>query len=138
MAQVPERVLLWLWSVLQTYGQPRLVYNDAVAVLAQFPSMKPKTEVYTYENGQTALLLYLFGTLPVDFRGAEYRYPIGLWVPQNYGERGAGVVCYVKGQLGGGDSTVSMAIRPGQHVAMDGRIYHQYLRDWGVYEVSVS
>ncbi|KAF2153835.1 UEV-domain-containing protein [Myriangium duriaei CBS 260.36] len=136
MAQVPERVLSWLWSVLQTYGQPRLAYNDAAAALTQFPSLKPKTAVYTYENGQTALLLCLFGTLPVDFRGAEYRYPVDLWVPQNYGERGAGVICYVKARPAGCEAAVIMAIRPGQHVAMDGRIYHPYLRDWGVYERS--
>lgn len=136
MAQVPDRVLSWLWSVLQPYTFPRLAYNDIIAALTQFPTLKPKTAVYTYENGQTVLLLCLFGTLAVDFRDSEFRYPVTIWVPHGYGEKGVAVISYVQPQSGTNDSDPTMAIRPGQHVAMDGRIYHPYLRDWGTYEVS--
>lgn len=31
-----------------------------------------------------------------------------------------------------------MAIRAGQHVGVDGRVYHPYLRDWAAREVRCS
>ncbi|GAM87829.1 hypothetical protein ANO11243_058570 [Dothideomycetidae sp. 11243] len=136
MSRVPDGVLSWLWAALQAYSQPRLIYNDAAAALSQFPSLKPKTAVYTYEDGQTALLLCIFGTLAVEFRAAEYRYPVEVWVPHSYGERGAGVICYVRATTGSAHTPSTTAIRPGQHVAMDGRIYHPYLRDWNIHERS--
>lgn len=137
MAQVPDRILSWLWSVLQQYTHSRLAYSDSVSALSAFPSLQPRTSVYTYESGHTALLLCLAGTLPVDFRGTIYRYPVEIWLPQEYGEIGVGIICYVKpGDGGKGGNAGDIVIRPGQHVSVDGRIYHPYLRDWGLREVS--
>jgi ESCRT-I complex subunit TSG101 len=63
----------------------------------------------------------LNGTLPVQFRGETYQFPISLWVPQNYPREGPMV--YVTPSQG-------MVIRPGQHVYNNGRVFHPYLAQW--------
>ncbi|TKX18209.1 UEV domain-containing protein [Elsinoe australis] len=131
MAQVPNSTLVWLWDQVQSYSQARLAYNDIAAALSKFPSLQPRTDTYHFENGRPALLVCLSGTIPVDFRGRQYRYPVEIWVPQEYGQPGAGVISYVRPSAGK-DSASGMMIRPGQHVAVDGRMYHPYLRDWGI------
>ncbi|KAL1649260.1 Suppressor protein stp22 of temperature-sensitive alpha-factor receptor and arginine permease [Diplodia intermedia] len=85
MPPVNDRVLNWLYGVLTNeYTDVNRAYNDAAEALAQYPSLSPRTDVYTYENGVPALMLLLSGTLPVQFRGAIYRFPIALWVPHDY------------------------------------------------------
>jgi ESCRT-I complex subunit TSG101 len=51
-------------------------------------------------------------------------FPIALWIPHNYPYEGP--FAYVK-------PASDMAIRPGQHVSGEGRIYHPYLNQWGRY-----
>ncbi|TKA35587.1 hypothetical protein B0A54_13174 [Friedmanniomyces endolithicus] len=103
------------------YHDLQRTYSDAARILAAYPSISPRTEVYAYENGRSALLLTLSGTLPVDFRGTVYRFPVKLWVPQSYPQEPP-IVYITPGR--------DMLVRPGQHVAVDGRVYHPYLRDW--------
>lgn len=74
-----------------------------------------------YENGFSALLLHLVGTLPVTFRGTTYRFPIALWIPNTYPREPP--IIYVT-------PTQDMAVRVGQHVTLEGRIYHHYLAHW--------
>ncbi|KAB8228680.1 putative endosomal sorting complex protein TSG101 [Aspergillus alliaceus] len=129
MAAVPQRTLNWLYSVLirdhydprQTYQDPNRTYYDVALVLAQYPSLSPRTEVYTYENGYSALLLQLTGTIPVTFRGTVYKFPISLWVPNTYPREPP--IVYVT-------PTQDMAVRVGQHVTLEGRVYHHYLAHW--------
>ncbi|KAE8376768.1 UEV domain-containing protein [Aspergillus bertholletiae] len=129
MATVPQRTLNWLYSVLirdhydprQTYNDPNRTYHDVASVLAQYPSLSPRTEVYTYENGFSALLLQLTGTVPVTFRGTVYKFPISLWVPNTYPREPP--IVYVT-------PTQDMAVRVGQHVTLEGRVYHHYLAHW--------
>ena len=121
MAQVPEKVLAWLYSVLQDFQDPQRTYSDGARTLSIYPTLSPRTEVYTYDNGTVALLLTLSGTLPVAFRGTTYRFPIKLWIPQAYPQEPP-MVYVTPGR--------DMVIRPGQHVGVDGRVYHPYLRDW--------
>ena len=85
--------------------------------------IKPKANDPTvaYENGASALLLQLSGTLPVNFRGTTYRFPIALWVQHGYPQEAP--LVYVT-------PTEGMAVRPGQHVDPQGRIYHPYLVGW--------
>ncbi|KAL5048619.1 hypothetical protein BDW71DRAFT_177131 [Aspergillus fruticulosus] len=136
MASVPQRTLNWLYSVLirdhydprQTYQEPNRTYYDVANVLAKFPTLAPETAVYTYENGFSALLLQLSGTLPVTFRGKVYKFPIALWLPNTY-PRDPPIV-YVK-------PTQDMVVRVGQHVTLEGRVYHHYLAHWaGAWERS--
>ncbi|KAI9823750.1 MAG: hypothetical protein M1832_002307 [Thelocarpon impressellum] len=123
MAAVPQKVLNWLYSVLTSeYHDVNRTYNDVAQTLSHYSSLSPKTDVYTYENGASALLLHLSGTLPVSFRGTVYRFPIAFWVPYAY-PREAPMV-YVT-------PTQTMAVRPGQHVSGEGKVYHPYLAGWG-------
>ena len=83
-----------------------------------------------YENGVSALLLNLSGTLPVTFRGSIYHFPVSLWVPHAY-PREAPMV-YIT-------PTEGMMIRPGQHVSGEGKVYHPYLAGWTEFwDVSVD
>ncbi|GLI80705.1 suppressor protein stp22 of temperature-sensitive alpha-factor receptor and arginine permease [Penicillium ochrochloron] len=126
---VPQRTLTWLYSVLskdhhdpkQTYHDPNRTYHDVANALAQYPSLSPRTDVYTYENGFSALLLHLVGTLPVAFRGTTYRFPVALWIPNTYPREPP--IIYVT-------PTQDMAVRVGQHVTLEGRVYHHYLAHW--------
>ncbi|RAK72838.1 putative endosomal sorting complex protein TSG101 [Aspergillus fijiensis CBS 313.89] len=129
MAAVPQRTLNWLYGILTrdhydprlTYQDPNRTYHDVANALAQYPSIAPRTEVYTYETGFSALLLQLSGTLPVSFRGTVYRFPVTLWIPNTYPREPPMV--YVT-------PTQDMAVRVGQHVTLEGRVYHHYLAHW--------
>ncbi|KAJ5538752.1 hypothetical protein N7494_008231 [Penicillium frequentans] len=126
---VPQRTLSWLYSALtkdhydpkQTYHDPNRAYHDVVNALAQYPSLSPRTDVYTYENGFSALLLHLVGTLPTVFRGTTYRFPVAIWIPNTY-PREPPMVYVTPPQ--------DMTVRVGQHVTLEGRVYHHYLAHW--------
>lgn len=130
MARPSERILSWLWTVLQAHRYPRLAHADVASVLSTYPNLKAKTAVYSYEDGHSALLLCLSGNLSVRFRQAVYQYPVELWVPEDYGECGHGVLCYVVPTASTGQANEQVVVRPGQHVAGDGRVYHPYLHAW--------
>ncbi|KAJ5623489.1 hypothetical protein N7490_012094 [Penicillium lividum] len=126
---IPQRTLNWLYSALtkdhydpkQTYQDPNRAYQDVVNALAQYPSLSPRTDVYTYENGFSALLLNLIGTLPAVFRGTTYRFPVAIWIPNTY-PREPPMVYVTPPQ--------DMTVRAGQHVTLEGRVYHHYLAHW--------
>nr|XP_036584916.1 UEV domain-containing protein [Colletotrichum truncatum]KAF6794684.1 UEV domain-containing protein [Colletotrichum truncatum] len=80
--------------------------------------------IKAFDNGASALLLHLSGTIPVIFRGTTYRFPISVWVPHAY-PREAPLV-YVT-------PTESMMVRPGQHVDPQGQVYHPYLVGWSAF-----
>ncbi|OBT64351.1 hypothetical protein VE03_05809 [Pseudogymnoascus sp. 23342-1-I1] len=122
MAAVQQRVLNWLYSVLTSeYQDVNRTYHDVAQALSHYSSLSPKTEVYTYENGVSELLLQLSGTLPVAFRGTTYRFPVTVWIPHQYPR--AEPVVYVSPAEG-------MMVRAGQHVDPQGRVYHPYLAGW--------
>ncbi|KIW00235.1 hypothetical protein, variant [Verruconis gallopava] len=74
-----------------------------------------------YEHGTSALLLLLAGTIPVEFRGQVFHFPIHLWIPHAY-PREAPIGFVVPNE--------TMLVRPGQHVSGEGKIYHPYLAKW--------
>ncbi|KAK3381830.1 ESCRT-I component [Podospora didyma] len=122
---VQQHVLNWLYSVLTSeYHDVNRTYNDVAQALSQYPSLSPRTDVHTFPNGASALLVHLSGTIPVLFRGTTYRFPISLWVPHAY-PREAPLV-YVT-------PTESMVVRPGQHVDPQGLVYHPYLVGWSTF-----
>ncbi|KAH8887846.1 UEV-domain-containing protein [Thozetella sp. PMI_491] len=122
---VQQHVLNWLYSVLTSeYHDVNRTYNDIAQALSQYPSLSPRTDVHTFPNGASALLLHLSGTIPVVFRGTSYRFPISLWVPHAY-PREAPLV-YVT-------PTENMLVRPGQHVDPQGQVYHPYLVGWATF-----
>ncbi|PTB73645.1 UEV-domain-containing protein [Trichoderma longibrachiatum ATCC 18648] len=119
---VQQHVLNWLYSVLTSeYHDVNRTYSDVATVLARYPTLAPRTDVHTFPNGASALLLHLKGTIPVLFRGATYRFPVSIWVPHAY-PREAPLV-YVT-------PTDTMMVRPGQHVDPQGQVYHPYLAGW--------
>ncbi|KAF1986432.1 UEV-domain-containing protein [Aulographum hederae CBS 113979] len=125
MSAVPEKVLNWLYSVLTSeYHDVNRTYSDVAEALSHYPSLAPRTEVYTYENGASALLLLVSGTLPVVFRGTTYRFPVAIWVPHAYPHDSP--MIYVTPAQG-------MAVKAGQHVSGEGRVYHPYLAQWARY-----
>ncbi|APA16150.1 hypothetical protein SS1G_10308 [Sclerotinia sclerotiorum 1980 UF-70] len=125
MAGVQQRVLNWLYSVLTSeYRDVNRTYNDVAQTLSQYTSLSPRTDVYTYENGASSLLLHLSGTLPVNFRGTIYRFPIALWIPHAYPQEAP--LVYVTPVEG-------MVVRAGQHVDPQGKVYHPYLMRWPDY-----
>ncbi|KAF2844927.1 UEV-domain-containing protein [Plenodomus tracheiphilus IPT5] len=125
MSAVPDKVLNWLYSVLTSeYAHVQRTYSDAAEVLSSYPSLTTRTEIYTYENGASALLLLLSGTLPVTFRGATYGFPVAIWVPYAYPHEPP--IVYIT-------PSPDMVVRPGQHVSGDGRVYHPYLAQWAQY-----
>ncbi|KAI1810665.1 UEV-domain-containing protein [Poronia punctata] len=119
---VQQHVLNWLYSILTSeYHDVNRTYNDVAQALSHYPSLSPRTDVHTFDNGVSALLLHLSGTIPVNFRGTTYRFPISLWVPHAYPR---------EPPLGYVSPTETMMVRPGQHVDHQGRIYHPYLVRW--------
>ncbi|KAH6625195.1 UEV domain-containing protein [Boeremia exigua] len=125
MAGVPETTLNWLYSVLTSnYTDVNRTYHDATEALSHYPSLSVRTDVYTYDNGASNLLLNLSGTLPVTFRGATYGFPVAVWVPYAYPRESP--IVYIKPDK-------DMLVRPGQHVSGDGRVYHPYLAQWAKY-----
>ncbi|KAG9234322.1 ESCRT-I component [Amylocarpus encephaloides] len=125
MAAVRQQVLNWLYSVLTSeYKDVNRTYNDVAQTLSHYSSLSPRTDVYTYESGTSALLLHLSGTLPVNFRGTTYRFPVALWIPYGYPQEAP--LVYVT-------PTEGMMVRPGQHVDPQGKVYHPYLVGWAEY-----
>ncbi|KAH6842338.1 UEV domain-containing protein [Chaetomium sp. MPI-CAGE-AT-0009] len=122
---VQQHVLNWLYSVLTSeYHDVNRTYNDVAQALSQYPSLSPRTDVHTFPDGNSALLLHLSGTIPVLFRGATYRFPISIWVPHAYPREPP--LAYVT-------PTETMVVRPGQHVDPQGQVYHPYLVGWSTF-----
>ncbi|KAL2682479.1 hypothetical protein Neosp_006930 [[Neocosmospora] mangrovei] len=119
---VQQHVLNWLYSVLTSeYHDVNRAYNDVAQALTRYPTLSPRTDVHTFSHGANALLLHLSGTLPVNFRGTTYRFPVSIWVPHAY-PREPPMIYVVP--------TETMMIRPGQHVDPQGLVYHPYLVGW--------
>ncbi|PUU74511.1 UEV domain-domain-containing protein [Tuber borchii] len=112
----------WLRRVIAPgYADTQRTYNDVATALFNTPSLSPRTEVYTHEDGRPELLLHLYGTIPVLFRGATYNIPLTIWLPHTYPRQPP--MAFVT-------PAKDMLIRPGNHVDPSGRCYHPYLANW--------
>ncbi|KAI0374805.1 UEV-domain-containing protein [Pilatotrama ljubarskyi] len=111
----------WLRQNVQTYPNNDLVYAHTDAVLARHPAIRPKTDVYTYDDGRTQLLLCLHGLLPISFRGASYNIPIAVWIPREYPR--SPPLAYVV-------PTSDMLVRAGPDMDPSGRCLIDYVRNW--------
>ncbi|KAL5628856.1 hypothetical protein BROUX41_002247 [Berkeleyomyces rouxiae] len=119
---VPQRVLNWLYSILTgEYQDINRSYYDISQVLATHPNLALQNEVHTFPTGASALMLNIYGTVPVVFRGHTYYFPISIWVPHAYPREPP--IVYVT-------PTSKMVVRPGQHVDPQGQVYHPYLSGW--------
>ncbi|CUS09235.1 unnamed protein product [Tuber aestivum] len=120
--KLTPQVQQWLHRVIAPeYTDPQRAYNDVATALFNTPSLSPRTEVYTHEDGRPELLLHLHGTIPVLFRGASYNIPLTIWLPHTYPRQPP--MAFVT-------PAKDMLIRPGNHVDPSGRCYHPYLANW--------
>uniref|UniRef100_V5E4L8 Uncharacterized protein n=1 Tax=Kalmanozyma brasiliensis (strain GHG001) TaxID=1365824 RepID=V5E4L8_KALBG len=111
----------WLRSVLGPYTDRDRVFADIDRTLIAVSSLSPKTEVFTFNDGRTQLLLNLDGTIPVNFRGNTYNIPVAYWIPRDYPREPP--MAFVA-------PTPDMAIRKGPNVDPSGEIGGEYLRRW--------
>jgi ESCRT-I complex subunit TSG101 len=74
-----------------------------------------------HDNGQVQLLLCLYGTIPVSYRGATYNIPVAVWITPSYPKHPP--IVYVT-------PTPNMLVKMGKHVDLAGKVYHPMLATW--------
>lgn len=111
----------WLAANAQIYRSPDRIQPDVLALLDRLPSLRPKTEIYTYDDGRTQLLLCIHGTLPIAFRAATYNIPVAVWLTLDY-PREPPIVYVVP--------TSDMLVRQSPYVDVSGRCDLEYMRNW--------
>ncbi|OBZ75308.1 hypothetical protein A0H81_04396 [Grifola frondosa] len=111
----------WLRQNIQPYPNRDIVFFDVDAVLARHPTIRPKTDVYIYDDGRTQLLLCLHGLLPISFHGTSYNIPVAIWITREYPRKPP--IAYVV-------PTTDMLVRPGEDVDVSGRCLLEYIRNW--------
>ncbi|KAJ9097142.1 hypothetical protein QFC21_004811 [Naganishia friedmannii] len=112
----------WLARVLVPYPSSGDLTREVLDALAQYPTLQVKTDAYTYDSGQTHLLLQLHGTIPISYRSAIYHIPLGIFFPVEYPRRAPMV--YVQ-------PTREMAVRRSDEVEPGGRVVGGLVGEWG-------
>ncbi|WFD04337.1 suppressor protein stp22 of temperature-sensitive alpha-factor receptor and arginine permease [Malassezia obtusa] len=111
----------WLRQVLEPYAARERLYSDVDRTLIEYPTLLPRTDVYTYDDGRAALLLLLDGTLPVEYGGTVYYIPIQVWIPRAY-PRDPPIVYVVP--------TRDMLVRRSRQVDPSGHVVTEYAERW--------
>lgn len=121
MSLQPELVQ-WLSTVLrQHYSHAELAYHGVAAALVQYTSLRPRTRVHTDDQGASALLLCIYGSLPAMIQQHRYNIPVEIWLPLQFPL--APPMAYVV-------PTSKMLLNPGNYVDANGRCYLPYLAHW--------
>jgi len=66
------------------YANKARVVQDVKELLIQTRSLAAKVEGYVFNDGKSAQLVSLNGTLPIFYRGNQYNIPIRIWVSRGY------------------------------------------------------
>ncbi|KAH7340782.1 UEV domain-containing protein [Rhizoctonia solani] len=111
----------WLKQVLGPYPQKDQIYNDVDATLVTYPTLKPKNDVYTFNDGRAQLLLCVHGLIPITFRQATYNIPIAIWFPLEYPKLPP--LVYVV-------PTSDMLVKSSKNVDPSGECTFDYLDNW--------
>ncbi|GMK58814.1 hypothetical protein CspeluHIS016_0602560 [Cutaneotrichosporon spelunceum] len=111
----------WLKNVLRPYPGHERIFSEVLDVLASYRTLQVKTDAFTFDSGQTALLLLLHGTLPINYRGATYQIPINVWVPHEYPRRPP--MAFVV-------PTAEMGVRKSREVDPGGRVREEVVEHW--------
>ncbi|KAF8503348.1 UEV-domain-containing protein [Russula emetica] len=111
----------WLRQNIAAYNDGNRVFADVDATLSLYPTLRPKTEVYTYDDGRTQLLLCIHGLLPIDYRQASYHIPIAIWITRQY-PREPPLIFVVP--------TSDMLVKPSQHINVSGLCRIEYVLNW--------
>ncbi|KAL5490480.1 STP22 [Sanghuangporus weigelae] len=111
----------WLRQNVGRYQNADRVHTDVLAALDRYPSLRPKTDVYTFDDGRTQLLLCVHGLLPITFRSASYNIPIAIWLVLSYPADPP--LVYVV-------PTSDMLVRPSAQVDHSGKCSIDYITNW--------
>ncbi|KAF9246552.1 UEV domain-containing protein [Melanogaster broomeanus] len=111
----------WLRQNTGSYPHNDRVYVDIDDALSRFPTLRPKSDVYIYDDGRTQLLLCVHGLLPISFKGTSYNIPISVWLTKEYPRHPP--ITYVV-------PTQDMLVRPSKHVDVSGRCNIEYVQHW--------
>ncbi|KAJ7582749.1 UEV domain-containing protein [Mycena floridula] len=111
----------WLRQNILQYPQRDRVFTDIDAVINRFSTLRPKSDVYTYDDGRTQLLICIHGLLPISFRQASYNIPVAVWVTREYPRQPP--IAYVV-------PTADMLVKAGKHVEVSGRCTIDYILSW--------
>ncbi|WWC58645.1 uncharacterized protein I303_101189 [Kwoniella dejecticola CBS 10117] len=111
----------WLGNVLRPYQAKERIINEVIRILSERRTLSVKTDAFTFDSGQTALLLLLHGTLPITYRGATYHIPMHVWVPHEY-PRSPPILFVVP--------TKEMGIRKSREVDPSGRVNEEAVEYW--------
>lgn len=111
----------YLRSALTRYKYPDQAKRDVIQTLQSFTDLRPGISQYVFNDGTSKELLYLEGTIPVNYKGKVYNIPVKLWLMDTHPFNPP--LVYV-------NPTQNMQIKPGRHVDQTGRIYLPYLHEW--------
>nr|GAT58716.1 UEV-domain-containing protein [Mycena chlorophos] len=111
----------WLSDNVAPYPAKDVVFAHIDALLTRNNALRPKADVYTYDDGRTQLLLCIHGLLPITYKGASYNIPVALWVPRDYPREPP--LPYVV-------PTADMLVKPGPHLDVSGRSSIDYIHHW--------
>ncbi|KAG6418585.1 hypothetical protein SASPL_120789 [Salvia splendens] len=128
MAQYTQQ---FLNSVLSQRGPAALPYAEDMKwhirqhlmhLVEAYPSLQPKTAVFTHNDGRAVNLLQADGTVPMSFQGVTYNIPVLIWLMESY-PRHAPLVFV--------NPTRDMIIkRPHPFVSPNGVVSIPYLHSW--------
>ncbi|KAH9180776.1 UEV-domain-containing protein [Lactarius sanguifluus] len=111
----------WLRQNIATYDDRDRVFSDVDSTLSAYSTLRPKTDIYTYDDGRTQLLLCVHGLLPITYRQASYHIPIAIWVTRQY-PREPPLAFVVP--------TSEMLVRPGKYIDVSGLCKIDYISNW--------
>lgn len=116
--QVVSQVDSILYNV-RCYRDPQRVRVDVLELIRNIPTLVPRVGVL---GTSTTQVLYLYGTIPIFYSGAQYNIPVTIWLTEMYPFQNP--VPYVS-------PTPDMSIKPRhRHVDSAGMCYLPYLTNW--------
>ncbi|KAI4123080.1 MAG: hypothetical protein LQ338_005451 [Usnochroma carphineum] len=128
MAQVPQKTLNWLYDVLSNeYRDVDRTYSDVARTLSSHPNFSIRTDVYskalqrTPNTENTAYRTQLMST--ADPRSCSTSPVLCQYLSEERQYPRAAPITFVT-------PTKNMAVRAGQYVSAEGRVYHPYLAGW--------
>ncbi|KAK4482048.1 hypothetical protein RD792_011606 [Penstemon davidsonii] len=121
----------FLNTVLSQGGPSALPYAEAMKwhirqhllhLTESYPSLQPKTAVFTHNDGRALNLLQSEGTVPMSFHGVTYNIPVIIWLMDSYPHHAPLVFV---------NPTRDMIIkRPHSFVSPNGVVSIPYLHSW--------
>lgn len=103
------------------YQNRERLRSDVGSLLRACHTLQPRSGSFS-SSGRSVDLFYLYGVLPITYKGAEYNVPVTVYFDQPYPKQPPR--CFVT-------PTPGMALRAGhQHVDEGGMIHLPYLSSW--------